>query len=443
MRAAGRPAPRPAAAARHRLTGIGLALERLLVCGPPAAAGAAACLALTGRPGGWAGLAAAFAAGALVHPLRDRLRRAADRPPRRRRDPRLLADRISRSVQEAPGPAEALVTALATVREALRVPGAAAEVSGDEIRVSGELGEQPYDLPLVWHGERVGRMLVARPEGGRHLDARLLGMLAVHLADVAHAVRLTADLQRSRERILTAREEERRRLRRDLHDGLGPTLASLAMSLDAARLTLTTSPERVEPLLAELRGRMAVAIGDIRELVSELRPPALDDLGLEGAIRSWADGCCERVDVRMETGADGEVGDLPAAVEVAAYRIVQEALANVRLHSSSPSAQVRLSRGADLRITVSDAGVGLPDRLTGGTGLRAMREHAAELGGTCTVRPRPGGGTVVVARLPLVPVEPESRRGHPDADRPPRSGGAGAAPARGDGDPLRGGAVDP
>ncbi|MDL4777766.1 sensor histidine kinase [Actinomadura xylanilytica] len=228
------------------------------------------------------------------------------------------------------------------------------------------------------------------------------GAAAAHLAGVPRLARLTADLQRSREEILANREEERRRLRRDLHDGLGPTLASLAMSLEAARLTMAHEPERVEPLLSELRDQLTRSVGDLRDLTHGLRPPALDDLGLVAAIESVAAGCCDRVDVRF----DGDPTDLPAATEVAAFHIVREALANVRRHSRAATARVLLTRGTDLSLMVADSGTGLPDPVRNGGqgrggGLAAMREWAAELGGTCTVSSRTGGGTVVTARLPL------------------------------------------
>ncbi|MEW2354374.1 histidine kinase [Spirillospora sp. NPDC029432] len=228
------------------------------------------------------------------------------------------------------------------------------------------------------------------------------GAAAAHLAGLPYLNRLTGDLQRSRERILATREEERRRLRNDLHDGLGPTLAGLAMSLDAARLTLSGEPERIEPVLTELRDRLATAVGQIREMAYGLRPPALDDLGLAAAIESLAEGCCERVDVRF----DGEQGGLPAAVEVAAYRIVEEAVANVRKHARAGTALVLISRDADLHIMVADSGVGLPEQPRGNGlpptgGLARMREWAAEVGGGCTVTTRPGVGTIVTSRLPL------------------------------------------
>ncbi|GAA0226568.1 sensor histidine kinase [Actinomadura nitritigenes] len=229
------------------------------------------------------------------------------------------------------------------------------------------------------------------------------GAVAAHAAAIPHLLRLTHDLQRSRERILASREEERRRLRHDLHDELGPTLASLAMSLDAARITLAGEPERMDPLLADVRDRLANAVGEIRDLAHGLRPPALDDLGLVAAIESFAEGCAERVDVRF----DGGPAELPAAVEVAAYRIVQEALTNVRLHAPDSTAMVLLRRDADLHLMVADTGPGLPDTGRNGDrprprrGMAAMKEWAAEVGGGCTVTSRPGGGTVVSARLPL------------------------------------------
>ncbi|MFD0687556.1 sensor histidine kinase [Actinomadura fibrosa] len=245
------------------------------------------------------------------------------------------------------------------------------------------------------------------------------GAMAAHAASIPHLLRLTGELQRSRERILASREEERRRLRHGLHDELGPTLASLAMSLDAARITLACEPERMDPLLADVRDRLAVAVGEIRELAHGLRPPALDDLGLVAAIESFAEGCCERVDVRF----DGEAADLPAAVEVAAYRIVQEALTNVRLHAPDSTALVLLSRDTELHVLVADTGPGLPDASRNGgppkprRGLAAMREWAAEVGGGCAITSRTGGGTVVTARLPLAAAEAVQRYHRPPADR--------------------------
>ncbi|MEU5884477.1 ATP-binding protein [Spirillospora sp. NPDC047279] len=261
------------------------------------------------------------------------------------------------------------------------------------------------------------------------------GAVTAHLTSIPHLVALTASLRRSKARMLAAHEEERRRLRHNLHDELGPTLASLAMSLDEARIALVTDPGRVDPLLCELRDRLAGTVGQVRELAHDLRPPALDDLGLVGAIETLAEGACDRVDVRF----DGDPTNLPAATEVAAYHIVAEALTNVRRHSEACAALVVLSRDTDLHLMVADSGRGLPDRLRNGharrpavtparrgartRGLAAMHEWAAEVGGGCTITSRAGGGTVVSARLPLsVPgsiglrpakADEHERRGHP------------------------------
>ncbi|MET8339026.1 histidine kinase [Streptosporangium canum] len=440
------PEPRPA--------GVHLVLNRTLVYGGLAVVTGGIYSGLTwlvttlaGSQDAVAGLVAALAAGAVFRPARLRLQRVVDRLLQVERDPYRVADRLSRTLQEAVDPAEGLVTAAALVRQALRADGVAVEVHDGHTGVvlDGELGDRPVETPLVWHGEPVGRLLSSGP--GTSPD--LLDALARHLAELAHAVRLTADVRRSRERILTTREEERRRLRRDLHDGLGPTLASLAMTVDEARLRLERDPEAVEGLLIRVRDQMGAAIVDVRDLVYGLRPPALDDLGLVGSLRVLADAPGPRVDIAVV----GPLGDVPAAVEVAAYRIAQEALTNVRRHAQATTALVRVelvraepvqaetvqaetgrigveqtgpapagggtgrgetgrggtggaagrraAGGGELRLSVADDGIGLPERVRGGVGLASMRERAAEAGGSCTVGPRPGGGTEVIVQLPL------------------------------------------
>ncbi|MER6581524.1 sensor histidine kinase, partial [Nonomuraea sp. NPDC001023] len=256
---------------------------------------------------------------------------------------------------------------------------------------------------LIWHGEWVGRLLVGPPAARRFAaahDERVLDTLVPYAADVAHAVRLAADLQRSRERMLAAREEERRRLRRDLHDGLGQTLSGLAMTVNMARLSLKSSPEAADGLLRELRTGMDAVTGDLRQLVYGLRPPALDDLGLAAAVRALAapDGPA------AEVIAEGDLTGLPAAVEVAVYRIAQEALTNVRRHARATRVRVELRRepGA-LRLLVADDGRGLPPEHRSGVGLTSMRERTAELGGICLVSGEPGTGTTVEVMLPVQP----------------------------------------
>jgi signal transduction histidine kinase len=202
---------------------------------------------------------------------------------------------------------------------------------------------------------------------------------------------------------VTAREEERRRLRRDLHDGLGPALAAIAVRSDAARPAVEEDPEVAREALEQIGAEARAALADVRRLVHDLRPPALDELGLARALAGQAQRFAPAV--RVEVDAP-DLGPLPAAVEVAAYRIVGEALANVVRHSGAATAGVRVRRGTGedgdvLEVEVVDDGRGLePDR-NAGVGLASMRERAAELGGSCEIAARPEGGTRVRARLPL------------------------------------------
>ncbi|WP_242901632.1 sensor histidine kinase [Actinomadura terrae] len=394
---------------RYRLYDIDLVVSRTLVyaglvvviTGVYFALVGTASLLAHGR-GTLAGLVGAIAAGAVFEPVRRRLQRTVDSLIHGERDPYRIADRLNRRLQTAADPGAALAVAAEVARSALHATGVMIEVLDRDGRTisaeDGELGDRPQLIPLVWHGEPVGRLLfgVLRPP-----DARLSGILARNLAELANAARLAADVQRSRERILRTREEERRRLRRDLHDGLGPTLASLAMTVDAARITMRSDPEAADALLENLRATMGRTIGDIRDLVYGLRPPALDDLGLAGAIQALGGVVATGDGPKVEVHVEGELDRLPAAAEVAAYRIVQEALTNVHRHAKADCAEVRLYLNGDLHVSVDDDGVGLPPRVRSGVGMSSMRERAAELGGSCTVGPGPKGGTIVRARLPV------------------------------------------
>ncbi|GAA3804405.1 hypothetical protein GCM10022226_25360 [Sphaerisporangium flaviroseum] len=394
---------------RYRLYGIDTVISRTVVTAGLLAtvgavyfgAGAVSSLVVSGyHPVG--GLAAALFAGAFFQPMRRALQRSVDRMLYGSvGDPRLLAERLTQELRRA-DPAEALTSVITVVRDGLGVTGTAVEVTDGQPRYleSGVVGTDPRRIPLVWHGELVGSLLIG-PQGPRRFavahDDRVLATLTPYAADVAHAVRMAANLQRSRERILTAREEERRRLRRDLHDGLGQTLSSMAMTINIARVTLKDSVKAADRLLVDLRTGMDAVGGDIRELVYGLRPPALDDLGLEGAIRALAGGGPPTTQVTVS----GDLAELPAAVEVAVYRIVQEALTNIHKHARAGTAQVEVARTDALRVRISDDGAGLPSTVRAGVGTASMRERAAELGGTCTTTSSPGGGTVVEALIPL------------------------------------------
>ncbi|RYP85382.1 sensor histidine kinase [Nocardioides guangzhouensis] len=246
-------------------------------------------------------------------------------------------------------------------------------------------------------------------------DRRLLEDVGSQVGALVQAVLLNRDLQRSRERLVAAREEERRRVRRDLHDGLGPSLASLAMNLDLARDLISTDPEAASGLVGRLADQAERDIGEVRRLVDGLRPPALDQLGLVPALRQRADehnlaaedGRRDRM--QWSVTSSGDLSGLPAAVEVAAYRIVVEAVNNAQRHSRAGACAVTVSRDdGTLLLEVEDTGVGLPDAPGTGVGLASMRERAEELGGSFAVTSGAAGGTLVRVRLPVSPAQSPS-----------------------------------
>ena len=260
-------------------------------------------------------------------------------------------------------------------------------------------------LPLVHAGRPVGTMLVGARAHGEPLgpaDVALLEQFARSAAAAANAAALSVEVQRSRERLITAREEERRRLHSDLHDGLAPTLAGAVLTIDAARRLMNSDPAAADELLDRAAASVEGTVADVRRVVYALRPPALDQLALVGALRQHA--------LMLSTGAadlDCDViapepfPHLPAATEVAAFRIAQEALTNVVRHAHARHATVTLAVDGALTLEVRDDGTGLPADRTPGVGLESMRERALELGGTCSVGDRPDGGTAVSVALPL------------------------------------------
>jgi two-component system NarL family sensor kinase len=217
-----------------------------------------------------------------------------------------------------------------------------------------------------------------------------------------HAVLLSQELQRSRERLVAAREEERRRLRRDLHDGLGPILTAVTLKADAARSVLAGAPDRADALLAELRGDAKQAIGDLRQVIYDLRPAALDELGLLGALGEQVDRF-GRQGLSITLHAPAALPVLPAAVEVATYRIITEALTNIARHADAHQVTITVAIDGDLRLEVQDdgtTGTANGDGWRPSTGLQSMAERAAEVGGTLQAGPTPTGGRVH-ASLPL------------------------------------------
>jgi signal transduction histidine kinase len=349
----------------------------------------------------------------LFQPLRERLQRAANRLMYGERDdPYQVLSRLGQRLGEASAPGALLPRVVETIAQALKIPYAAISLNqGNDMHIAAAYGQTTSDLvrlPLVYQGETVGELALAMRAPGEafsKVDLSLLHNIANEAGMAVHAVQLTADLQRSRERLVTAREEERRRLRRDLHDGLGPALGALTLKLDAARNLLTSNPEAVDRMLLELKVQSQAAIADIRRLVYELRPPALDDLGLATALREYASQSAGLNGISISIDMPDSLPPLPAAVEVAVYRIVQEGLNNVVRHSGAGNCHIRLTIDDDLQLEITDDGAGIsPDRPSG-VGLTSMRERAEELGGTFAAVARPEGGTRLLARLLLAEYE--------------------------------------
>jgi signal transduction histidine kinase len=378
-------------------------------------------------------LAATGLIAAVFQPIRERVQRSVNRLMYGERDePYAVISRLGQQLEVTLSPDAVLPAIVETVARALKLPYAAialkqdaemvivaeyydtgtrrqrdrgTEVTAERRRVSLS-SSHLVTLSLTYQGDTVGELRLAPRapnEPFSAADLRLLNDLARQAGIAVHAAKLTTDLQRARQQLVNAREEERRRIRRDLHDGLGPALASLTFKLDAARNLLRRDADRADDLLAAVTDQTQAAIADIRRLVYDLRPPVLDELGLVSAL-------CEQVaqsqqhGIRIVFDAPERLPPLPAAVEVAAYRIAQEALTNVVRHSRARRCVVRLALEGDaLCLEVHDDGHGLAAERHSGVGLHAMRERAAELGGTCVVESGPHAGTRVLARLPLPP----------------------------------------
>jgi signal transduction histidine kinase len=351
-------------------------------------------------------MALAVLLGIGFQPVRSRVQRAVDRfVYGRRKEPYAVLAELGRQLESVLPPDEVLQTLVQQVCVAFKLPYAAAALTASTTEITYPRGlrapppGRSEDFPLSWQEQQLGRLRVVTTPGDdlSAADRELLDGLARQAGVAVRAATLNDDLRRSRQRILGAREDERRRLQRDLHDGLGPTLASLYQRVDVARSMVMTDPEAAQRLLTDVRDQTRSVIGEIRSLVRALRPPELE-LGLTGAIEASASHLPGlHVDV-----AAHPLPVLTPAVETAAYRIALEALTNAARHSSSGRATVTLEAcERELTVTIVDDGCGITRTAKPGTGLRSMRERADEVGGRCEIGAGPAGGTRVAAVLPL------------------------------------------
>jgi len=407
---------------RYRLFDIDVIINRVLVYGTLTAVVTALYVFIVGGLGLFLhstgnlvlALLATGLAAALFQPARQRLQAAVNRLMYGERDdPAALLARLGEHLERTGSPQAALIGIVESVAQALKLPYAAIEL-GERAEMAASYGlpvDETQPFPLIHQGETVGQMRVAPRSSGESLtakDQRLLETIARQAGAVAYAARLTADLRRSRQRLVIAREEERRRIRRDLHDGLGPVLASQGLKMAAASQLIEEDPAKARRFLDELAAQNEAAVGEIRRLVYDLRPPALDDLGLAGAIRDYATGLqvgAGSPEIDVQAPAAG-LPPLPAAIEVAAYRIAAEALTNIARHAQARHGTVAFrlestGRGKTLRLEITDDGVGLSPESKAGVGLISMRERAEEIGGSLHIESAPGRGCRVLAALPL------------------------------------------
>lgn len=350
----------------------------------------------------------------LADPLRRRIKGAADRLVWGARDDPL---EVVRGVVEHVGAdsGDELLPALAeSLQRDLRLDFVAIDVSDfsapDGWRREAELGpETTYTrtVELDQHGEVVGRLVVGWEYGPmlRARDEHVLAELVGPLGLAVGWVRLAADLRRSSVAVVSAREEERRRLRRDLHDGLGPALYGVSMGLRTALRQIERSDvgDALVPsrhLLERLADEVDSISSDVKRIVRDLVPTALDQLGLVGAVEQFARGCDDQLEIHLSLPNDGI--ELPAAVEVATYRIVTEAVTNVLRHAHADRCWLTITAGNTIDIDVVDDGIGLNGHSFEGVGLPSIRARAEELGGTVDFRANVPRGTHLHASLPAV-----------------------------------------
>lgn len=357
----------------------------------------------------WFSLVATGLVAVLFQPVRERIQHLANKMLYGTRDePYQLLTNLGQRLEAAFESEAVLPTITHLVQESLHLPyvAIALEQNGvsEVVAATGEPQGQLITFPLTHQGTVTGHLLVNLRRGETRLspqDRNLLTDLTQQASVAVHSVRLTAELQQSRERLILAREEERRRLRRDLHDDLAPTLIGLSLWASSISDLIETDPTKAAQLADNLDDAIRNTVKNIRRLVYDLRPPALDDLGLLAAIRERTFEYSNGHGLRVEVDMPETLPPLPAAVEVAAYRIIQEALLNALKHAHASTCSIHMSLTKELHIEIFDDGIGFPEVHTMGVGLHSIQERTAELGGTCQFMTDVEKGTRIVICLPV------------------------------------------
>lgn len=287
---------------------------------------------------------------------------------------------------------------LARLQEALGVEGIAIE--GATGAAVGVLPAEPLRVPLAFGGRELGAMLVG-PRVGRAgwtaTDRRIAEAVAPLLAAVLHAVRLAEELREEKERVVTATQAERVRLRQELHDGLGPALTGIGLGLDALAPTV---PNTGADMVARLRSEVTSSLEETRRIIDDLRPAALDGDDLVAALRRRTDQVRDAGVLDISFDAPPVLPHLPPPVATAAFRIAEEAITNVVRHAQARHCEVRIALDDTLVVEVRDDGIGTSGPRPGGVGTASMRDRAERLGGSLVVESA-DPGTLVRAELPV------------------------------------------
>jgi signal transduction histidine kinase len=261
-------------------------------------------------------------------------------------------------------------------------------------------------FPVRHQGEMLGAIGVHKPPSDplTPADEKLVGDLAAQAGLVLRNARLIEDLRASRRRLVTAQDEERRRLERDIHDGAQQQLVALTVKARLAEQMIDRDPAKARDLVAQIGAETTGTLEDLRDLARGIYPPLLADKGLAAALE--AQGRKAAVPVAVE--ADG-VGRLDRDVEAGVYFCVLEALNNVAKYAGASHVDVRLWwQDDEVVFEVSDDGVGFDPATRGyGTGLRGMADRLEALSGTLEVRSAPRAGTKILGRVPVARVEHE------------------------------------
>lgn len=341
----------------------------------------------------------------LFDPLRRRLQKRVNQfMYGQRDDPLAVMAALGKHLENTAVPNQTLPVLVQTIAQALKLPYVAI-INNENVTLAaaGENQMTSYrSFPLVYHSQTIGQLQIAPREAGEKFspeEEKLLDNVARQAGTAVYAAQLTDQLQQSRERLVITREEERRRLRRDLHDGLGPQLATLTIKAGAAQNLLRSNPDEAEKLLHEIKAESQIAIKEIRQVVDGLRPSTVDQLGLGSALQEFVSQNSNG-NVQITLKLPNQLPILPAAVEVAAYRIITEAVTNVLRHAQAKSCLIEITVNGRLTIEIQDDGCGLPVNYRQGVGLSSMRERTEELGGLFEIKSN-NQGSIVSAVLPI------------------------------------------